>query len=222
MPITTTPITGSLPLLDGTDATNAVLHLRLTAIDAEGADAILPILPPVYLDGADLPAGFELWPNSSGLIGTVYVGYVEYMIGSRLVTTDEFTFEVGANASYTIGELIATGADAPGSYPTADIPAEEFTGTTYTLLSADRGKAKESTNSSAVTVTLPATLSAGFSCLVMQGGTGQITFVAASGATIRQDQSLTKTYARWSQVSIRVRKNTGGNAAEYVLDGGMI
>lgn len=94
------------------------------------------------------------------------------------------------------------------------------TGTSYTLASTDDGLVVEIANASAITLTLPNSLAAGFSCLVTQGGAGQITFSAGSGAAIHQRQSLTKTAGQWGVVSVYVRSNAG-SAAVYVVAGDM-
>jgi hypothetical protein len=93
------------------------------------------------------------------------------------------------------------------------------TGTTYTLVAADTGKVVESTNAAAITLTLPATAAVGFCCTVVQGGAGQVTLTPASGATLRNRQSHTRTAGQWAGVTLYVRTNAGGSAAEYVMLG---
>jgi hypothetical protein len=93
------------------------------------------------------------------------------------------------------------------------------TGTTYTLQASDSGKVVECTNGSAITVTLPNSLAVGFCCTIVQGGAGQITLSAASGANMRNRQSHTKTAGQWAGATLYVRTNSGGSAAEYVLNG---
>ena len=95
------------------------------------------------------------------------------------------------------------------------------TGTTYTLLSTDDGTVVDLSNAASITVTLPNSLPIGFSCLCAQSGAGQVTFSAAGGATLRQASSLSHTRAQWSVVSMYVRTNAGGTAAEWVLSGDM-
>jgi hypothetical protein len=94
-------------------------------------------------------------------------------------------------------------------------------GTTYTMQQADDGLVKETTNGSAVTVTMPNSLTVGTSGVLTQAAAGQVTFAAAVGATLRQRSSLTKTSGQWAEVSWYVRTNSGGAAAEYVLAGDM-
>lgn len=92
-------------------------------------------------------------------------------------------------------------------------------GTTYTLQASDSGKIVECTNNSAITVTLPNSLAVGFCCTIVQCGAGQVTLSAASGASLRNRQSHTKTAGQWSGATVYVRTNSGGSAAEYVLNG---
>lgn len=75
------------------------------------------------------------------------------------------------------------------------------TGTTYTLLSSDNGKILTISNGSAITLTVPASLPAGFNCTIIQKGAGQITFTASS-TTINNRQSFTKTKGQYSMVTI--------------------
>ena len=72
-----------------------------------------------------------------------------------------------------------------------DATLNDQTGTTYTIVAGDAGKVITCNNGSAVTVTVPASLGAGFTCSVVQKGAGQVTF-SASSTTINNRQSHTK------------------------------
>ena len=72
-----------------------------------------------------------------------------------------------------------------------DATLNDQIGTTYTILASDAGKVITCNNGSAVTVTVPASLGAGFTCSVVQKGAGQVTF-SASSTTINNRQSHTK------------------------------
>ena len=61
----------------------------------------------------------------------------------------------------------------------------------YTLLASDAGKVVVLNKGSAVNLTVPASLGAGFTCSVVQKGAGQVTFVASS-TTINNRQTHTK------------------------------
>lgn len=75
------------------------------------------------------------------------------------------------------------------------------TGTTYTLQATDNGKVITCTNAGAITVNVPSGLGAGFTCQVIQGGAGIVTF-AASGTTVNSFGSLTSTAGQYASASL--------------------
>lgn len=58
------------------------------------------------------------------------------------------------------------------------------TGTSRTLSDSDNGKVIVCTNASTITVTIPNSLTAGFSCKLVQGGAGLVKVTAAAGTTL--------------------------------------
>lgn len=82
-----------------------------------------------------------------------------------------------------------------------DATINDQTGTTYTLLASDNGKVVVLDNASAVTVTVPSGLGAGFNCSFVQKGAGQVTF-SASSTTINNRQSHTKINAQYGVASL--------------------
>ena len=92
------------------------------------------------------------------------------------------------------------------------------TGTTYTLAQSDSGKIVELNNASAITVTLPNSLTH-FCCRIVQTGAGQVTLSPASGATLHNKSSWTKTSGQWAELDLYVTSNSGGAAAVYVMAG---
>lgn len=99
------------------------------------------------------------------------------------------------------------------------------TGTSYTIdvagTDTDSGKIIDHANAAAIAVTLPNSAPAGFACTYVQAGAGQITFSVQGGGTavLRNRQSHTKTAGQWAMVTLYVRGNSGGTAAEWVLGG---
>jgi len=89
----------------------------------------------------------------------------------------------------TSGVIAAAVAGTDYAEPTASINAQ--TGTTYTLQAGDNGKIVTCSNASPITVTIPSGLGAGFNCLVIQLGAGQVAF-SPSSTTINNRQSHTK------------------------------
>jgi hypothetical protein len=82
-----------------------------------------------------------------------------------------------------------------------DATLNDQTGTAYTLLAGDNGKVVVLNNGSAITVTVPSGLGAGFNCSFVQKGAGQVSF-SASGTTINNRQSHTKINAQYGVASI--------------------
>ena len=91
------------------------------------------------------------------------------------------------------------------------------TGTTYTIQASDDCKVLVMSNASPITVTLPNNLSAGFQCAVIQGATGQVGMTAASGGTLVNRATQSKTYAKNAAVNLLVLSNSGTNAAWLLM-----
>lgn len=91
--------------------------------------------------------------------------------------------------------------------------------TSYTFTTADNGKQVTLTNAAAITATLPNSLPKGWNCLVWQGGTGQVTFTPASGGTLVNRQTRTKTAGQFAMVTLMVMSNASGTNAVVVLGG---
>jgi len=87
----------------------------------------------------------------------------------------------GALSSYDFGGNAILGFDATLNDQTDN----------YTLQTSDAGKVVVMNKGSAVNLTVPASLGAGFTCSVVQKGAGQVTFVASS-TTINNRQTHTK------------------------------
>lgn len=114
----------------------------------------------------------------------------------------------------------ATLAHADHQHPMQPATKNTQAGTSYTIAASDNGLVLRFTNAATITVTVPNSLSADFSCLVYQAGAGQVTFVAGSGATQEQRQGLTKTAGQWAAVSV-IGDSNAGSALVYVLSGDM-
>ena len=90
----------------------------------------------------------------------------------------------------------------------------------YTLQASDNGTIIFANKATALTITLPNSLPVGFNCVVVQEGAGQVTFSAASGATMQAPNSATKSAAQYGSVSLLVKANAG-SAADWRLDGSL-
>lgn len=74
--------------------------------------------------------------------------------------------------------------------------------TTRTLAAGDNGKVIYFTSGSAITVNTAAGLGAGFSCVLLQGGAGQITVVQGSSTTLVSYSSLVKSAGQYAAISV--------------------
>ena len=85
--------------------------------------------------------------------------------------------------------------------PQPSLTVVSKSGTLITLSDLDNNTVIQTTSSTAVSVVIPSGLSSGFSCMVIQGGTGQITF-SGSGVTINSFATLLRTAGRYAPASI--------------------
>lgn len=163
------------------------------------------------------------WPNT-------FAGLAGDQPASKLDANFDKATQVTTFAGAPVTPLAPTAGGAVGTdgfaatadhqHPPQAATPTTVSGTTHTLVAANNGCVLETTNGSAVTMTLENSLPAGFSCLVCQKGAGQVTFTPEAGASLNNSFSYTKTRAQWSEVSLRVSSNTGV-AAVYVASGDM-
>ena len=95
-----------------------------------------------------------------------------------------------------------------------------ITGTSYTPSISDAGKAFVFTNSSAITLTIPAESSTNYTIgqtfLLIQKGTGQVTVLGASGVTINSLSNYSKTSGQYAEARLI---KTASN--EWLLSGSL-
>lgn len=111
-------------------------------------------------------------------------------------------------ATGAIGPTGATGQQGPGGATGSIGPmgallgVKTITGTTYTLTMADNGYALYCTSATAVTITTASGLGAAFSCMVVQGGAGQITATQGAGTTVAAYGGFVKTAGQYAALTI--------------------
>jgi len=84
-------------------------------------------------------------------------------------------------------------------------PVLTVTSTSYTLSANDHGKILDFTSNSAITITVPNTLSTGFQVSITQAGTGQISFSGSGGMAVNNRWGGTTTSGRWAKAGLEVR-----------------
>lgn len=158
--------------------------------------------------GADLDANFRVCAFASDLTALTAV----------VATLPSSSTPLIPVAGGTAGSA-STLSKADHQHPPQAATINLQTGTSYTLTTGDDGKVVELSNAGAIVLTVPNSLPVSFSCLITQAGAGQVTITAASGTTLRNANSASKTRAQWSIATLYVRANSGGAAAEAVLAG---
>lgn len=125
--------------------------------------------------------------------------------GGNAQATDELPIaRSGANFKVT-GADIAAAADKLGlveAYRLKSTGIITDATTSRTLSATDNGKVLYFTSSSAITVTTATGLGAGFSCLIVQGGTGQVTVNQGSSTTRVSFGSYTKTAGQYALINV--------------------
>jgi hypothetical protein len=111
-----------------------------------------------------------------------------------------------------------TGATtAKGAVTNLTSVSSRVTTSSFSLADSDSGTIIEVEATSAITITVPSGLAAGFNCVIIQGSTGQVTF-AGTGGNLKTYNSLLKTAGQNAVVSIIPGKTTG----TYFLGGNLV
>ena len=107
-------------------------------------------------------------------------------------TTGSITITDGANGDITVAPNGTGKTDFNDNAITgygADLQTES--GTSKTLAAADNGTIIVCSSSSAVTITVPASLPSGFNCMIIQSGSGQVSLSASSTTLNNRNGSRT-------------------------------
>ena len=151
------------------------------------------------LDNLATPAGADIMAIVDDVAGTPTTKKVT---ATNLMTLAPVQSVAGQTGTVTVSAGDLTDGNFDGtSILGFDASINDQTGTAYTLLASDNGKVVVLNNGSAVTVTVPSGLGAGFNCSFVQKGAGQVTF-SASSTTINNRQSHTKINAQYGVASI--------------------
>lgn len=111
-----------------------------------------------------------------------------------------------------------TEAQLASELESVNITVVVVTGNTA-ISAAHQNKIVQVNKATNVTLTLPATLTAGFSFVVDQVGAGLAIFAAASGGSIVNRQSFDRTAGTGALMNAYVRSNSDGASAVWVIGG---
>ena len=179
----------ALPALGATPATDDVLPI----VDVSGTATTKKVTVANLVAAA--PQGDLLASNNLSDVASASTSRTNLGLG------DAATKTVGTADTNVLA--VSSGTVDLGGNKIEDFDASinDQTGTAYTLLASDNGKVVVLNNGSAITVTVPSGLGAGFNCSFVQKGAGQVSF-SASSTTINNRQSHTKINAQYGVASL--------------------
>jgi hypothetical protein len=170
----------------------------------------------VLLNGITLVAGVDYNTSTANTISGLaaltasdvaeIVVYDVFSVGDAVSKSNGGTFGGNINIS---GDLAVTGDTTIDGTGVAKegLPIITETTASRTFLLTDVGSYIRTTNSSATTVTIPPNSSVAFpvgaEVVVIQAGTGQVTFVAGSGVTLNSKDSNLKLSAQYSSATCK-------------------
>lgn len=152
----------------------------------------------IYINSTN-SAGAALYGNSILLNGTFSFSGVTASYPMLKRSGTALQVRLADDSAYA--PLAASTITANEAFVITSAAINAQTGTTYTLLSSDNGKIITLTNASAITLTVPASLPVGFSCQIIQGGAGQVTF-SPSSTTINSYGSLLSLAGQYASASL--------------------
>ena len=174
------------------------------------------------------------WTSNNPTLGAGEIGYetdtAKYKIGtgSTAWTSLAYAYTAGAQGTTGIQGTLGTqgtqgiqGTIGTNGTTTGLLGFNAQTGTTYTLVATDANKLVTASNASAITITVPISVfSANDVINVQQIGAGQVTFAAASGATITSNgatSSAPKLRSQYSACSVIC--SVGGATPSFTIIG---
>lgn len=137
-------------------------------------------------------------------------------ISGQVITRNQIDLSADVTGSLphtSVSGLGTAATSASTDFSPAFYSTVSETGTSRTLSDSDNGKVIVCTNAATITVTIPSTLTAGFSCKLVQGGAGIVGVVAGSGTTLSLIGGKAYTSGQYQVVDVI---NYASNA--YVLD----
>ena len=152
--------------------------------------------------------------------GTVAAAYTNVYGGNTIAASSATTFTnyyssyvndptAGSNVTFTnkwsfgtAGNVQVGGFTNSAGYQVASGAIITESTTSRTLSATDNGKIIYCTAATAVTITTAVSLGAGFSCVIIQGGAGQVGFTAAASTTVVSYGSLTHVAGQYAMVTV--------------------
>lgn len=170
------------------------------------------------LDNLATPVGADVIAIVDDVAGTPTTKKVT---ATNLMTLAPVQSVAGRTGTVTLSNSDISGLGTAATLASTDFSSAFFTTvaestTARTLSNSDNGKVIVCSNSGQTTVTIPSGLTTGFSCTVVQSGTGSVT-VLGSGATINGFGNKTATAGQYAALNVIP---VGSNA--YIVEGDSI
>jgi len=181
---TTTP--NASAKLDVASTDKGILIPRMTETQR---DAIASPANGLLIYQTDSLPGFYVNRGANGVKDWIRVSSDWTKNGTNISTTDNIS---------TTGNLIGSSASTLSGFG-----AQINTITSsYQLTASDNAEVIQSNANLAISLTIPTNLPTGFNCMVLQYGTGQITFTAASGVTLINRNAYNKTIGQYALATV--------------------
>ena len=194
---------------DNPDDGNAMLKFRITGnskftIDPNNVTVLANTASTSKTTGSLIVSG------GLGVNGDIYASNLNV---SGAITGGTWSATAIDIAHGGTGSSTASGALSNLGAASINANLNDQTGTTYTLQSSDNGKVVTLDNPSAITLTVPTGLAAGFNCMIVQKGDGLVT-ITPSGVSVTNRSGGTKTGGKNAIVSLIAL------TATYFISGG--
>lgn len=190
-----TVATGTAPLTVA--SSTVVTNLNAQYLNGQAGSYYAPLASPTFTGTVTLPTGAIT--STMILDGTIVNGDINASAAiaySKLALTSSIVnADISSSAAIDMAKI-------------ADVATNAQTGTSYTLVLADKNKVVELSNAAAIALTVPtdATVAyaTGTQITLLQTGAGQVTIAGASGCTVNATPGL-KMRAQWSSVTLLKR-----------------
>ena len=202
---------------------NTTYSISVNGVDL-GSNPVLTLTKgQTYKFDLNVPShGFNLTTSSGSVSGNLYSNGLKGLNGTTTTNdTTKFIWTVPLNAPNILFYQDGNSLNNFGVISLVGGFVSISTNTAKNVLTLqDNGTIVEITASSATSIGLPNNLPVGFNVIVVQKGTGRITFSPATGSTMRNSRNHTGTANQYSSVTLYVSSNNlTNNGAEYILSG---
>lgn len=200
---------------NGTVTSTMIANGTIVNADINASAAIaLSKLEPITSGAFLLGGPFTGTVTATSLTGDIFVDeYGASSINSGVIANQEISDSAAIaysklSLANTIVNADISTAAAIGLDKIADVATNAQSGTSYTLVLADKNRVVELNNASAIALTVPAdntvNYATGSQITLLQTGAGQVTIAGAGGVTVNATPGL-KMRAQWSSVTLLKR-----------------